>query len=157
FDVNLRAPHYTRETVDLLMRYADAVKLNGQELAVVSAWFGNTSGDENTAVGVLQDRYGLPEIIVTKGAAGASYYRSDARYDCPAIPVDIADTVGSGDAFLAGFLAQKLRGETGDRMLEFATMLGAYVTTQSGACPPYAQADLDRFAWAKYLERKPLK
>jgi len=157
FDVNLRAPHYTRETVDLLMRYADAVKLNGQELAVVSAWFGNTSGDENTAVGVLQDRYGLPEIIVTKGAAGASYYCSDARYDCPAIPVDVADTVGSGDAFLAGFLAQKLRGETGDRMLEFATMLGAYVTTQSGACPPYAQADLDRFAWAKYLERKPLK
>src|SRR5690606_28099140 len=90
FDVNLRAPHYTRETVDLLMRYADAVKLNGQELAVVSAWFGNTSGDENTAVGVLQDRYGLPEIIVTKGAAGASYYCSDARYDCPAIPVDVA-------------------------------------------------------------------
>jgi len=152
FDINLRAPHYTPETIDTLLQYADAVKLNVHELAEVSAWLGNRSGNEYTGIGLLQDRYNLQEIIVTKGAQGASYYTLQSRHDYPAVPVQVKDTVGSGDSFLAAFLAQKLRGGTSENMLESATALGAYVTTQSGACPPYSQADLNRFMWEKYLE-----
>lgn len=153
FDINLRAPHYTPETIDLLLRHADAIKLNSHELAEVSAWLGNRSGNEYTGIGLLQDHYGLQEIIVTKGAQGASYYTPVSRHDYPAVPVEVRDTVGSGDSFLAAFLTQKLRGETSDKILEFATTLGAYVTTQSGACPPYSWKDLNRFMWDKYLEK----
>ncbi len=151
FDVNLRAPHYRPETIDLLLQHADAVKLNSHELVLVSGWLGNKAGNEYLGIGLLQDRYGLSEIIVTKGAQGASYYTPTARYDYPAVPVQVKDTVGSGDSFLAAFLAQKLRGESNDNMLAFATALGAYVTTQSGACPPYSPLDLNRFMWEKYL------
>ena len=152
FDINLRSPHYTRETIDLLLRQANAIKLNIHELVAVSAWLGNRSGNEYTGIGMLQDQYGLQEIIVTKGAHGASYYTPLSRYDYPAVPVEVRDTVGSGDSFLAAFLAQKLRGETNENMLAFATALGAYVTTQSGACPPYSRLDLNRFMWEKSLD-----
>ncbi len=152
FDVNLRAPHYTPAIIDQLLRKADAIKLNIHELAEVSGWLGNRSGNEYTGIGLLQDQYGLQEIIVTKGAQGASYYTPLSRHDYPAVPVQVKDTVGSGDSFLAAFLTQKLRGETSENMLAFATALGAYVTTQSGACPPYSRTDLNRFMWEKYLE-----
>lgn len=152
FDVNLRAPHYMPATIDQLLKKADAIKLNIHELAEVSGWLGNRSGNEYTGIGLLQDHYDLKEIIVTKGAQGASYYTPSARHDYPAVPVKVKDTVGSGDSFLAAFLAQKLRGETSENMLAFATALGAYVTTQSGACPPYSRADLNRFMWEKDLE-----
>src|SRR5690606_5161406 len=109
FDINLRTPHYTRDTVDLLLRHADAIKLNIHELVEVSGWLGNRSGNERTGIGLLQDQYGLQEIIVTKGDKGASYYTPLAHHDYPAVPVEVRDTVGSGDSFLAAFLAQKLR------------------------------------------------
>ncbi|WP_353197143.1 carbohydrate kinase [Parapedobacter defluvii] len=151
FDVNIRPPHYNRETIERLLSTADAVKLNHHELLEISGWLGNRSDSEYAGAVLLQDRYGLAEIIVTKGEHGASYYTPSFRYDYPAVPVSVKDTIGSGDSFLAAFLAQKLRGESAESMLSFATTLGAYVTTQSGACPPYAATDLNRFMWEKYL------
>lgn len=145
FDVNLRSPHYTREAVDMLLQRADAIKVNIHELIEISSWFDNRPGSEFDGVATLQDRYALQEIIVTKGASGASYYTPLARYHYPAVRVEINDTVGSGDAFLAAFLAQKLKGEAGEHMLALATALGAYVTTQTGACPTYTKEDLNRF------------
>ncbi|WP_262247349.1 carbohydrate kinase family protein [Parapedobacter soli] len=152
FDVNLRAPHYAPDTIDLLLHQADAVKLNIHELHELSGLLVNRPGNESMGIRLLQDRYGLEEIIVTKGAQGASYYTPQARHDCSGIRVLVKDTVGSGDSFLAGFLAQKLRGENSENMLGFATGLGAYVATQVGACPPYSRADLDRFIWEKSFE-----
>src|SRR5690606_5125562 len=145
FDVNLRTPHYTPETIDTLLQRADAIKLNIHELFEVSKWLGNHSNHEYRGIELLQDRYGLQEIIVTKGAHGASYYTPSSQYDYPAVPVEVRDTVGSGDAFLAGFLAQKLKGENMECMLGFATALGAYVATHQGACPSYSKVDFGRF------------
>jgi fructokinase len=47
------------------------------------------------------------------------------------------DTVGSGDAFLAGLLSQLLNNACCEDALEFASRLGAFVATQRGACPEY--------------------
>ncbi len=153
FDVNLRPPHYTPELLDGLLHHADAAKLNSHELAQVSDWLDVGPGNEDERVGRLQDQYGLGEIIVTRGAQGASYYTPGTRRDFPAIRVPVNDTVGSGDAFLAAFLAQKLRGEGSETLLELATALGAYVTTKAGACPHYSRADLDRFIWENTLQK----
>lgn len=153
FDVNLRAPHYTQETLELLLGKADMVKLNAHELAELATWYAGTSADEREQVSRLQQRYGIAEVIVTKGANGASYYTDSAQYNCPAVRVEVKDTVGSGDSFLAAFLMQKLNGESGNRILEYATALAAYVTTQSGACPIYTIADINRFVKEAYPER----
>jgi len=153
FDVNFRAPHYTQDTIRYLLSKADAVKLNHHELVEIAQWMGQKKVDEADAIARLQERYGLNEIILTKGAHGASYYTPESRHDYKAYPVTVKDTVGSGDSFLAAFLAQKLLGNSIDDMLDYAAALGAYVTAQSGANPDYNTTDLNRFIWEKQLER----
>jgi len=153
FDVNFRAPHYTRETISYLLDKADIVKLNNHELAIISAWLGDTTGKEQEGINRIQDKYGLEEIIVTKGGEGASYYTFTERRDYKAYPVTVRDTIGSGDSFLAAFVAQKLQGKSIDDMLDYAAALGDYVTAQSGANPEYKAADLNRFIWEKKLEQ----
>jgi len=153
FDVNFRTPHYTRETIEYLLAKADAVKLNNHELHFIAQWMGQTEDNEALAIARLQQTYGLQEIIVTKGGSGASYYTMESRYDYKAYPVTVKDTVGSGDSFLAAFLAQKLLGKSIEDMLDYAAALGAYVTAQSGANPVYKTSDLHRFIWEKQLEQ----
>lgn len=153
FDVNFRAPYYEQSVIEHLLGKADIVKLNNDELQIIAAWLGDKSGAEQEAVSRLQDRYQLEEIIVTKGGNGASYYTPTERHDYKAYPVTVRDTVGSGDSFLAAFVARKLQGESIDDMLDYAAALGAYVTASTGANPDYKKSDLERFIWEKQLEQ----
>lgn len=153
FDVNFRAPHYEQSTVDYLLRKADIVKLNNHELRIIASWFGAERDNEQESINRLQDLYGIGEIIVTKGGEGASYYTLTERYDYKAYSVIVKDTVGSGDSFLAAFVAQKLLGKSIEDMLDFAAALGAYVTAQAGANPDYKPTDLAHFMWQKQLEQ----
>jgi hypothetical protein len=50
----------------------------------------------------------------------------------------VKDTIGSGDAFLAGFLSEKLNDKSPQKCLKKACALGAYVSTQAGGTPPMA-------------------
>jgi fructokinase len=56
----------------------------------------------------LQDTFDIQEIIVSKGSKGALYVHKNHIYDYPAITVEVKDTVGSGDSFLAGFISKRL-------------------------------------------------
>lgn len=153
FDVNFRAPHYEQATIEYLLDKADIVKLNNHELRIIASWFGDEGGQEHEQVNRLQDKYKIGEIIVTKGGEGASYYTPMERYDFKAYPVIVKDTVGSGDSFLAAFVAQKLLGKSTEDILDYAAALGAYVTSQAGANPDYKSSDLVRFMWQKQLEQ----
>lgn len=53
-----------------------------------------------------------PVVVVKKGAEGAEAYANGSRFECPAVPVAVVDTVGAGDAFNAGFLDRWLEGES---------------------------------------------
>lgn len=57
--------------------------------------------------------------------------------------MDVADTVGAGDAFLSAFLAGLLAERRGDALLALANRLGAFVASQSGAVPAYNVETLD--------------
>jgi fructokinase len=80
------------------------------------------------------------------------------RYHFPALKVQVKDTIGSGDSFLAAFLSQRCSKENSlstEEMLDFAATLSAFVTQQSGGCPPYELKDLNRFKWlTPYYEAK---
>ena len=53
----------------------------------------------------------------------------------PGFEVEVRDTVGSGDAFLAVLLSGLLEGRESAGILENANLIGAYVATQFGAVP----------------------
>jgi len=147
FDVNLRQPHYDSDTVLSLLGKTNLLKLNLSELDILSSWVmpGGGKEEEEEKVRSLQHRFKISEVLVTKGANGVSYYRSGHRYDHPAYRVKVLDTVGSGDAFLAAFLAHKFKIENPDVQLSYASALGAFVAGNDGACPEYTVNDLAEF------------
>jgi fructokinase len=144
-DINLRSPHYTPETISDLLYKTDLLKLNNEELNLVGQWFAPGDLTETELIKILRDKFNIKEILVTRGSHGASYFSNDIQYDHEGYNVEVADTVGSGDAFLAGFLAKKLNGEALDIALDYACILGAFVATHSGACPAYNPSGLEQF------------
>lgn len=156
-DVNLRAPHYTKERIFELLHYADLVKMNEEELDFVATWSGlpETDTDAIKAEAVMTT-FGVNELIVTYGAKGAIYHSwlGKFSYHFPALRVEVKDTIGSGDSFLAAFLSQRCRQDkqaTPEEMLEFATTLSAFVTQSTGACPSYDASTINRFQWLNPL------
>jgi fructokinase len=151
FDVNIREPHYTQDFVTQLLGKCDLVKLNTAELEMITAWYNSACSNELQRIEFLFERFNFQEVIITKGGKGATYYTRAISYDYPAYTVDVQDTVGSGDSFLAAFLAMKLSDEPLEEILNYAVAMGAFITSKSGACPPYNKFDLERFIWKRNL------
>lgn len=75
-------------------------------------------------------------LVLKRGAEGALLaVRDAAPIALPAIETQVRDTTGAGDAFLAGFLAAHLRGESPQAALAFAIASGARAVAQLGAQP----------------------
>jgi len=137
FDINLRPPHIDKGLLRLLLSKADIVKFNTAELELVGQMFGDGKGDEMQRVQFLQQAFFIQEVIVTHGADGATYYRNSKSYSIPGKPIQVADTIGSGDAFLAAFIANHKLNIAPQQILERAVAMGAFVATKKGGCPGY--------------------
>lgn len=135
-DINLRAPHYNQETLQVLLATADILKLNEEELQLVSSWYGN-AGSMEEQVSLLRDRFGIDSVLVTRGANGALVFFNGEWASHPGFKVQVADTIGSGDSFLAAFLFSVTNGTTVQQAVEAACRLGSFVATQKGAWPSY--------------------
>ena len=144
FDINLRPPFYDKKTIEYLLNQCNLLKLNESELQLISSWYSNEKLEELSNIRFLQVTYNIDEIIVTKGSKGATYYNLESEYFVPANKVQVKDTVGSGDSFLAAFLAKKIQKESIETGMYYATALGAFVTSQEGACPDYEIESLDQ-------------
>jgi len=92
---------------------------------------------------------GPEHVVIRLGAEGAlAVGPSDEVMHAPALPVDVVEPVGAGDAFNAGFLAGQLRGWDLGASLRLGNILGGLATTASGdveALPTWeeVQAHLD--------------
>ena len=140
-DINLRPPHYSKELVERLFKSAAILKLNENELPLITSWYSTLHNDEEQ-VRFLQDRFSIPTIIVTKGGDGAMVCEEGKIVSHPGYKVTVADTVGSGDAFLAAFLSKTKQGTGLQERLEFANAMGAFIASKQGACPAYGVADI---------------
>ena len=91
---------------------------------------------------MISQQFLLDQIIVTLGSKGAMVYKDARIHSHSGFKVKVADTVGSGDSFLASYLAHLLKGDSIENCLEMACATGAYVATQNGAVPKYNESDL---------------
>jgi len=151
FDINLRKPFYSPETIEYLLNKCNLLKLNENELALIITWFTDNCIDEVSSVYFLQQKFNIDEIIVTKGADGASYYTKSESYTFPAFKVSVKDTCGSGDSFLAAFLSKKFENESPETCMIYATGLGAFVASHEGACPAYDLSKLESYIFQKQI------
>jgi fructokinase len=135
FDVNLRSPFYDKATIEPLLQKAEIVKMNEEELEIISNW-NNAETDFQAQIKAVEVRFDIKTLIVSHGSKGAYCFENDVLYFEKALEIVVKDTIGSGDAFLAGFLSEKLNGKSPQECLKKACALGAYVATQAGATPP---------------------
>jgi fructokinase len=136
FDVNLRLPFEDREIVRESLAAADMVKLNEGELGRLAGWFG-LPADPRRAAEALGERFGCATVCVTRGAEGAALLREGRWTEHAGFAVEVRDTVGAGDAFLAALLAGLLSGGDDEALLRAANLLGAYVASRDGAIPAH--------------------
>ncbi len=135
-DINLRPPFFNQTLIEQLMQQVDILKLNESELALIAGWY-NDAADIKEQLRFLQDKFQVPTVIVTRGGDGAILNLNGALYEHPGYKVQVADTVGSGDAFLAGMLYKLSQNTPPQQALNFASAIGALVASYSGAWPDY--------------------
>jgi fructokinase len=134
FDVNLRPPYDDRAIVERSLRRADVVKLSEPEMERVSEWFG-LRGSPRERVRALAEEFSCRVVCLTRGSEGAALWHESEWTEHPGFTVEVRDTVGAGDAFLAVLLAGLLAGGSDAALLQHANLIGAYVATQYGAVP----------------------
>ncbi len=131
FDVNYRGKLWTPaqaaaalkpliENVDLLLcGQADARTVFG------------LAGDEYALLAGLRALTRAPHVVMTRGEAGAVALDGDQFLSQPAVPVQIVDRVGAGDAFAAGIIDGLLDGSLAEGLVR-GTALAALVLSQEG-------------------------
>lgn len=126
-----------------LMAVADIVKMSDEDLD----WM--TGGEDHAIAAGRLMRGGAKIVIVTHGARGATAFTRRFAISVPAVKVRVADTVGAGDSFSAGFLAamrtnkhltKRRLADIGEielrQALGFASRVAALTCARRGADPP---------------------
>ncbi|UCD49819.1 MAG: carbohydrate kinase [Phycisphaerales bacterium] len=145
-DINLRKDCYSRETVEYSLGHADLLKLNDDEVQMLDELLAIHAGDPVAFCTEIMARYPLEHCLVTFGENGAlALSRGGETIYEPGYRVHVVDTLGSGDAFTAGFVHRFLHGATVRQACRFGNALGAMVATQVGGTEPIAPEAIARF------------
>lgn len=136
FDVNLRAPHYTPSTIETLAARANVIKMNEEEANLL---LNHNKGSLKEKMIEFRSKYHVQTICVTRGENGAMVWHDHEFFEHPGFGANVVDTVGAGDAFLATFTLGILNKLPMQQILERACAIGAFVTGQRGANPPYVE------------------
>ena len=139
FDVNLRAPHDDLDLVRDLAASATLLKLNADEAAriVLGADREEPGSEEALARALAQDR-DTRIVCITAASRGAGLLIDGTWHWEDGQPVEVADTIGAGDAFLARLLSHLLIGDRSPaEALISACRHGEWVASQRGATPAY--------------------
>jgi len=135
FDINLRQHFYSKALIDESLKRCNVLKINDDEVVLVSNLFGwNGITETETAARLMQD-YKLDIVVLTKGTEGSYVFTHAETSFLPTPLVEVADTVGAGDSFTAGFVASLLQGKSISEAHATAVEVSAYVCTQKGAMP----------------------
>lgn len=140
FDVNVRAPHSERSTLDLLRRTATYIKLNLDELTELTDDVHGDAVEQTMSAGKMfeQDSTAVPlsALLVTRGAEGALCYTpgcSEPLQVRSPEPERMVDSVGAGDAFAAVVMHGILTGRPFTKSLHDAVAFASKVCGLSGA------------------------
>jgi fructokinase len=136
YDLNLRPGADSPELVKHLLERADVVKLNEDELNRVHEFCSLPSSVE----GFCREgaaRYGWRAVAITLGARGCALLADGSYIEESGCSVQVADTVGAGDAFAAAFMHGLSLSRPLPEVAAFANRVGALVARRRGAIPDW--------------------
>lgn len=142
FDINLRAPHYEYELLNELMKKADFIKFNDEELIEICNYNKLKYNTLENYIKAISEFTQTNQICVTLGAKGAILFLDNSFYYNSGYPIKVADTVGAGDSFLASLIYQLLTNQNQQYALDFASAVGAVVASNEGANPKVSRTQI---------------
>jgi len=142
FDVNLRPPHSKIQVIQDFMNTSDFIKFNDEEILEISSELGFKSQDLEENIKFISEKTSTKSICVTRGKHGAIMLWKGEFYYSDGFKVNVVDTVGAGDSFLAALLAWLLTDKTPQESLDFASAIGAIVASNEGANPKILDEDV---------------
>ncbi|MCD8263149.1 MAG: carbohydrate kinase [Tannerellaceae bacterium] len=135
FDINLRQSFYTKEILCNSFEKCNILKINDEELVIVSRMFGYPGIDLQDKCWILLAKYNLKMLILTCGVNGSYVFTPGEVSFVETSLVEVADTVGAGDSFTAAFCSAILKGRSVREAHQLAVEVSAFVCTQQGAMP----------------------
>jgi sugar/nucleoside kinase (ribokinase family) len=111
--------------IQLLLKYTDILLPNEREACKLA----RTEKVEQAAE-VLSQK--VPVLVIKRGSQGAMARAGKESFVSFPPVVDVADHVGAGDSFDAGFIHKFIRGAKIDECLKFANVVGSLSVTRPG-------------------------
>ena len=145
YDVNLRENNWNLTAVEQLSSHSTVVKVNDWEAETLDASF-DMEGEHDSIEGFTRrwaDRFKSEIVCVTCGERGCSILRAGQFTQVPGFRIVIADTVGAGDAFAAGFVDGLSQGWDAQAIGRFANAVGAVVASKAGAIPEWSMEEVE--------------
>ena len=137
YDINLRKNSYNRLIIQNSLQHCTILKLNEEELHVVSQMFYQTLLTKEVLVDQLIRDFKIETVVVTAGDKGCHVYQPGTSTFIKAYPVQVIDAIGAGDAFSAAFVVEYLKHGNVEKSGEIASRLGSFVAGSRGAIPAY--------------------
>lgn len=144
FDINLRSPHYTENVLLELMNKADFIKFNKEELYEISGYLNSKVKSLEHTIEYIAKVTKTTTICVTRGSQGAVLYYENQFFYNNGYHVDVVDTVGSGDSFLASLITKLFTEKSPQKAIDFACAVGAIVAQNEGANPIISASEITK-------------
>jgi fructokinase len=141
-DVNLRMNYFDRDVLEWSFRHSDTVKLNEEEAVVVRQLCDIDGQQRQPFCDRLRSEFGIRWVCLTGGDKGAWISWPQGFSFCPASEVDVADTIGAGDAFAAAMVSKLYADGSPADACTFACRVGGMVASRRGAVPQYTLAEI---------------
>jgi 2-dehydro-3-deoxygluconokinase len=141
-DVNYRSKLWDAATAAPVLReliaHADVAFAGTAEAALVTG--ASASLPAADLARALAER-GPTECVIKDGARGCTAVLAGDVHHHPALPVAVVDPVGAGDAFVAGYLVERLRDADAPTRLSTANAAGAFAVSVAGDCEGLPRRD----------------
>jgi ribokinase len=127
-------PAPARALPDAIFRFVDYLTPNESELRILLGLPADDPRSSRELAGELRRR-GVRNVVVTLGRAGALVLTDELDVMVPAVPVEVTDTTGAGDAFNSGFAVALAEGGDIVDAVRFGVVCGAIACTRLGVIP----------------------
>lgn len=125
FDINYRSklwsPDEARATYKSLFPDVDILIAAQRDISQIF----DQDGEAKELASELTTDFDFETVVVTRGDEGALAFHDDTAYEQPAFQTDTVDAVGTGDAFVGGYLSRYIAGDSVGDALSYAAATAA--------------------------------
>jgi|KBSMisStandDraft_5_1062788.scaffolds.fasta_scaffold01961_11 fructokinase len=143
YDLNLRQNSYDAGLIRELMARASIMKMNDEEVVTIAKLFGYAYESLEKFCRDYTQKFGWEAVCVTRGSKGCSLLIGGQFVEMPGYAIQVADAVGAGDAFAAGFVHGFSNHWPPAQVADFANRVGALIASRHGAIPQWTLAEVE--------------